>query len=356
MAKIAVINDTHWGARSDNAAFAEYFIKFYKEVFFPKLKEEGITTIFHLGDVCDRRKYINFVTAKNLEENFMKICAEEGIDIHLIAGNHDTFYKNTNEVNCLRQLYGNSKYGNIHIYWEKPVELVIDDCKVMMAPWLCADNWEESFEMFKSTDAQTLFGHFEFQGFEMMKGQLCTHGLDKKVFNKFDAVYSGHFHHPSTIGNISYLGAPYEMNWSDYDQKRGFSIFNTDDRSVTHVENPLKMFHKIQYDDTDMTIEDIAHLDTSSLTNTHIKVIIVNKSNPYIFDLFLDKIQAASPCDIKVVEDHMNLDVIDESELVDEAQDTLTILKQYVSNLEISSDKEKVQAVLDELYEEAISL
>jgi len=52
----------------------------------------------------------------------------------------------------------------------------------------------------------------------------------------------------------------------------------------------------------------------------------------------------------------MNLDVIDESELVDEAQDTLTILKQYVSNLEISSDKEKVQAVLDELYEEAISL
>ena len=229
MAKIAVINDTHWGARSDNAAFAEYFIKFYKEIFFPKLREEGIKTIFHLGDVCDRRKYINFVTAKNLEENFMKICAEEGIDIHLIAGNHDTFYKNTNEVNCLRQLYGNSKYGNIHIYWEKPVELVIDDCKVMMAPWLCADNWEESFEMFKSTDAQTLFGHFEFQGFEMMKGQLCTHGLDKKVFNKFDAVYSGHFHHPSTIDNITYLGAPYEMNWSDYDQKRGFSIFDTSD-------------------------------------------------------------------------------------------------------------------------------
>jgi len=146
------------------------------------------------------------------------------------------------------------------------------------------------------------------------------------------------------------------MNWSDYDQKRGFSIFDTSDRSVTHVENTLRMFHKIKYDDTDMTIEDIAHLDTSNLTNTHIKVIISNKSNPYIFDLFLDKLQEAAPCDIKVVEDHMNLDVIDESELVDEAQDTLTILRQYVENLEITNDKQKVQAVLDDLYEEAISL
>jgi len=125
---------------------------------------------------------------------------------------------------------------------------------------------------------------------------------------------------------------------------------------VTHVENTLRMFHKIKYDDTDMTIEDIAHLDTSNLTNTHIKVIISNKSNPYIFDLFLDKLQAAAPCDIKVVEDHMNLDVIDETELVDEAQDTLTILKQYVDNLEITADKQKVQSVLDDLYEEAISL
>jgi hypothetical protein len=52
----------------------------------------------------------------------------------------------------------------------------------------------------------------------------------------------------------------------------------------------------------------------------------------------------------------MNLDVIDETELVDEAQDTLTILRQYVENLEITSDKQKVQAVLDDLYEEAISL
>ena len=125
---------------------------------------------------------------------------------------------------------------------------------------------------------------------------------------------------------------------------------------MTHIQNPNQLFHKILYNDTDMTIEDIAHLDTSQLENTFIKVIVSNKSNPYIFDLFLDKLQASGPCDIKVVEDHMNLDVIDESELVDEAQDTLTILKQYVQNLEISTDKAKIEKVLEDLHNEAINL
>jgi DNA repair exonuclease SbcCD nuclease subunit len=354
--KIAILNDTHWGARNDNAAFAEYFIKFYREIFFPYLRENDIKTVFHLGDLADRRKYINFVTAKNLEENFIKVCKDDGIELHMIVGNHDTFYKNTNEVNTLRQLYGESSYENMHLYWNKPVELDMDGCKIMLSPWICQDNYQASMDAFKNTKAEILMGHFEIAGYEMMRGQLCDHGMDRNIFKKFDAVYSGHFHHPSTHGNISYLGAQYEMTWTDYDQKRGFSVFDTQTRSVTYVENPYKMFHKIVYDDTDMTIEDIAHLDTKHLTNTFIKVIVTTKSNPYIFDLFLDRLQAASPCDIKVVEDHMNLDVVDESELVDEAQDTLTILKSYVQNLEFNGDKIKVERVLDELYKEAINL
>ena len=146
------------------------------------------------------------------------------------------------------------------------------------------------------------------------------------------------------------------MTWSDHDQKRGFSVFDTESRTMEYIRNPFSLFHKIVYNDTDMTIEDVAYLDTTNLTNTFIKVIVSNKSNPYIFDLFLDRLQASAPCDIKVVEDHMNLDVIDESELVDEAQDTLTILKQYVQNLEFSGDKAKVESILDDLYKEAIDL
>ena len=354
--RIAVINDTHWGARSDNAAFAEYFIKFYKEIFFPKLREEGIKTIFHLGDVCDRRKYINFVTAQTMHDVLFKRCQEDGIKMYIIAGNHDTYYKNTNDVNSLRQLYGHTSLENLELYWEKPVELDMDGCKIMLVPWLCQENYEESIDAMNSTKAQILMGHFEITGFEMDKGHLCDHGMDRKVFQKFDGVYSGHFHQPSTIGNISYLGAQYEMTWADHAQKRGFNVFDTDTREMTHIQNPNQLFHKILYNDTDMTIEDVAHLDTSLLTNAFIKVIVQTKDNPYIFDLFLDRLQQSQAADIKVVEDHQNLDMIDDDELVDEAQDTMTILTQYVQNLEFKGDKVKVENFLRELYSEALSV
>lgn len=354
--KIALLNDTHWGARNDNAAIAEHIIKFHRDVFFPYLKENNIDTVIHLGDLTDRRKYINFVTAKNLHEHFMKPCNEMGIKLYIIAGNHDVYYKNTNDVNSLRQLYDNSAYDNFKLYWDEPVELDFDGCKIMLSPWICQQNYEASMKAFRDTKAQILMGHFEITGYEMMKGQLCDHGLDKKVFDKFDAVYSGHFHHPSSHGNITYLGAQYEMNWSDFDGWRGFSVFDTETREITKIENPNKIFHKILYSDADMTIEDVAMLDTSLLTNTFIKVIVREKNNPYIFDLFLDRLQQSGAFDIKVVEDHQNLDVINDEELLDEAQDTMTILKQYVDNLEVKGDKTKIEKFLRDLYNEAINL
>ena len=53
--KIALLNDTHFGARNDSLIFDDFFHKFYDEVFFPYLKEHNIKTLIHLGDVVDRR-------------------------------------------------------------------------------------------------------------------------------------------------------------------------------------------------------------------------------------------------------------------------------------------------------------
>ena len=58
--KIALLNDTHFGARNDSLIFDDFFHKFYNEIFFPYLKEHNIKTLIHLGDVVDRRKFINF--------------------------------------------------------------------------------------------------------------------------------------------------------------------------------------------------------------------------------------------------------------------------------------------------------
>ena len=352
--KVAVITDTHFGVRGDSKVFLDYQEKFYSTIFFPELQRRGVNTLLHLGDLFDRRKYINFVTLKRTKEMFLDPLKENNITVYGVVGNHDTSFKNTNEVNTIELLL--NEYENYNVYTHEPVTLTFGSCDIMLSPWICASNSEVSFKAFKETSAKILMGHFEFAGFEMMKGQLSDHGLDRAEFKKFAGVYSGHYHHPSSHENITYLGAPNEMTWTDYAGKRGFHIFDTETHEMEFVQNPYSVFHKLDYDDEDLSVEDIADIDVSPLTQTYVKVIVKKKNNPYTFDLFIDKLQSAGCADIKVVEDHLNFDIIDEGELVDEAQDTLSLLKSYVEGLEVKTNKERVNLFLRELYQEAVSL
>lgn len=352
--KLAVITDQHFGVRGDSIIFLDYYEKFYRDVFFPTLAERGITTVLDLGDTFDRRKYINYVTLKRSKQMYFDELKNRGITVHSVVGNHTTYFKNTNEVNSMDLLL--TEYDNYHVYINEPVVLNFDGCDIMLSPWISQGNLESSMNAFDTTKVPILMGHFEFQGFEMMKGQLCDHGLDKNQFKKFSAIYSGHFHHPSTHDNITYLGAPYEMTWTDYAGKRGFHIFDTDTREMEFIQNPYSLFHKLEYDDKDLTIEDIEELDISQLTSSYVKVIVKSKNNPYTFDLFIDKLQSAGCADIKIVEENLNFELLSEDELIDEAQDTLSLLKTYVDNLEVKANKEKVNQFLRELYQEAVSL
>lgn len=352
--KVAVINDLHLGVRGDSHIFLDKQKLFYEEVFFPTIKSEDIKVLLVPGDVFDRRKYVNFVTYKKAQTMLFDELHELGVDVHISVGNHDCSYKNTNIINSVDLLL--DKYDNITVYDNAPVELDLDGCKVMMSPWISPSNYRSSMEAFKNTKAQILMGHFEIEGFEMQKGRLCDHGLNKNVFEKFDAVYSGHFHHPSSHSGITYLGAPYEMNWTDFEGRRGFHIFDTETREMEFVANPFRMFHKLVYDDYNMTIDDVAALDTSLLSDTYIKVIVNNKTNPQIFDLFIERLQQAGAADVQIVEDVAILDVGGADALIDEAQDTPTILKQYMSGVEIKHDRERAELLLLDLYQEALAI
>ena len=182
--KVALITDTHWGARGDSLAFADYIRKFYQNTFFPYLKDNNIKRIIHLGDIVDRRKYINYVTARRLKEDLFIPCHENGIELDVIIGNHDTSFKNTNEVNAMNELYSHSSIN--FRYHSDPTELDVDGLKIAMLPWVCSGNFTESMEFLKNTDAQILFGHLEIQGFEMYRGAFNDHGFESNIFDKFD--------------------------------------------------------------------------------------------------------------------------------------------------------------------------
>lgn len=352
--KLAIVNDTHFGVRGDSRVFLDHQQRFFENVFFPYLDKHDIKVVLDLGDTFDRRKYINYVTLKRAKDFFFDQLAKRSIEYHAVVGNHSVYYTNTNEVNSMSLLL--KEYDNFYFYEREPVELTFGSTRVMMVPWITKNNVDICLKSISETKAPILMGHFEIKGFEMLRGSLCDHGLDKNIFSGFETVYSGHFHHPSEYGNIKYLGAQYEMTWSDYDGKRGFHVFDTESRNVEWVENPYRVFLKIEYDDADMTIEDIAALDTSMLKDTYIKLIIKNRTNSYIHDLFMNKLTDAGAADVKSIEDSLNLESSGVSDILDETQDTKDILHNYIETIETKIEKKQIKKLVDELYTEALSV
>lgn len=358
--KVALITDTHWGVRGDHQAFYTLMDHFYLDFFFPFLEKRGIKRIIHLGDIVDRRKFISYLTLRKLKSQFVLPVIERGLEADVIIGNHDTFFKNTNEVNSMNELFSSAEFTNNFRWHDEPTEIDLDGTSVLLMPWICSGNYERCMQAIKDTKATILMGHLEVSGFEMYRGAVSDHGFASDVFKKFDLVFSGHFHHKSTRGNINYLGAPYEMTWSDYNDERGFHIFDTETRQLEFIENPYRMFHKIIYNDAGKTMEELlSEVDYERLKDTFVKIVIKNKTNPYWFDLLVEKVEKSSPVDVQIVEDHLNLDLLEEDDLVDEAEDTLTIMRKFASNFVQEGDddmKKELDKVLSSLYQQALNM
>ena len=351
--KVAIITDQHFGARNDSVNFLDFYEKFYREVFFPKLKDEGIKTVLILGDTFDRRKYVNFYTLKRTKEMFFDVLHEAGIDVHMLAGNHDTYFKNTNDVNSVELLL--QEYGNVHVI-DSPEEIYVGPHQICMMPWICPENYDESIELLKNTKAPICMGHFEIEGFAMYRGMPSHEGLERGLFDKFDFTFSGHYHHKSSAGDIYYLGNPYELTWQDYNDPRGFHIFDLSSRQLEFIQNPYTMFHKITYDDKLESITDLTTKDFTPYTGTYVKVVVVNKTNPYLFDKFMNNLYNVNPADITIAEDLTDYSEGLDDEMVDQAEDTLTVLNKFVDTIkEENIDNNKLKSILKELYVEALN-
>ena len=344
--KVAIITDTHYGARKNSKLFHDYFLKFYNNIFFPTIDKEGINTILHLGDAFDNRTGINFAALSWAKNNIFDPIKERGINVHLIVGNHDSYYKNTNDVNAVDLLL--REYDNVNVYSEA-TEILIDKLKILFIPWINADNEEKTFKLIERTDCKVSMGHLELAGFAANKQVIIDHGYDRNLFEKFEKVFSGHYHTRSTDGRITYLGNPYEMFWNDVEDPRGFHIFDTDTLELTTIDNPYRLFYKLYYND-----EPASLLDSRPYKDKIVKVIVRNKPRPKEFEKVIDKLYSAGVADLKIIE---NFGVNENEEFeAFETEDTLSILNRYIEESEIDLDKSTIQSIMRQTYQEACEM
>ncbi len=351
MSLVAIITDTHYGARKGAGYLHEYFEKFYSEVFFPTLKERGVDTILHLGDAFDSRKSIEYNSlqwAKRVVFDPMK-----DYTVHMVVGNHDCYYKSTNKTNSPDLLL--EDYTNIHTYSD-PLEVTVDGTSILMLPWICEGNIEDTLRKIEVSESKYAMGHLELSGFYAYRGHKMEDGkglVGPDVFSKFDKVLSGHFHTRSDDGRIYYMGNPYEMFWNDVDDTRGFVLFDTETGEIEYVNNPFTLFEVVYYEDTKHQT-----FNATKYKDKIVKVVVRKKSKQKDFDKFLDKLFNVGLIDMKVVE-NFNVQESDDFDVNDIDENTLSILNRYVDEAEFEEsalEKEAIKSLISQVYMEACEI
>lgn len=345
--KIALVTDTHFNFKKSNQIYHDYFERFYTDIFFPTLEDRRIDAAIHLGDAFDNRKGVDYWALDWAQRVFYDRLNDLNINLIQICGNHDSFYKNSNKINAIDTLL--RSYKNINSF-SSPGEIKIGNLQCLIVPWICSENEEETFVLMEKTKAKVVFGHLELQGFSLFPGKVHTHGLTTERFEKFNRVFSGHYHTRSNNGKIFYIGNPYQMFWNDVDDKRGFHIFDTETYELEFILNPYNLYERFYYEDTDWKT-----FDYSIFENKNVKIIVKERTSQSDYDKFISKILETNIVDLSIVElvdlddTEVNFDDI-------EPEDTFAVLSKYVEEADFSLDKNMIKNILHNTYKEALEL
>ena len=353
--KIAFLGDTHFGARGDNQILRDSIIDYFDNQFFPYLIENNIKIVIQLGDLFDKRKSTNHETLYLTRKHFLERFDELGIQLLVLIGNHDIYYRESNQISCVQEFlrgYNNITpiIGNEQF---KQGETTFD-----LIPWINDENYDDTMDFIDKSSSDYCIGHFEFAGFKFSKdGIVAEKGLSRKLFSKYKHVYSGHYHTRSSQGNITYTGTPYELTWADYDDPKGFMVFNLDTGDVEFIENTFTLHNRLVYDDSDNDYKDLKLESFSHLKNCIVEVHVNAKKTKKYFDKFMKFIYDVNPATVEVVDNTQKIkyDVSNNDSTVShmDTQQRLDSGIEIVHQSNVMINKDKLSRLGKEIYDEA---
>lgn len=350
--KICILGDTHFGARGDSLEFHRYYERFYSKVFFPYLKENNIKVVIQVGDLYDRRKFININTLFLSRSYFYNLFGEYDIQLISLLGNHDIYFKNTLDINSPELLLGS--IPNVHIFKDYG-QIDFNGVLVDVIPWMCESNVNNIKYMIRQSKAHICVGHFEINGFQMNRGSVFKGDFKASELSKYEIVISGHFHHRSNDNHIFYVGTPTENTWADHNDPKGFHILDLNTRELSFIQNPYTMFNKIVYDDSEYDSDYWNCFDFDKYQDTYVKIIVACKNDPFLLDTVIDRFDKAGVCDLSVIEDFSSI-IKDEEDDVDQTEDTVTILNKWIDNQDLSVDRYEMKKLMNQMYIEALNV
>lgn len=349
--QIAIITDIHFDVRDGSEYFLDKYEQFFSQQFFPHLLANNIKEVLCLGDSWENRRKLSVYAIDRARKMFYDKMVEYGIKFTTILGNHDVTFKNTNDFNSMSMF--ELAYENIKLVQEHEV-VSFDGTKIALVSWINRDNFETQMQFIKTTDASIVGGHFEINDFEVSGGHKCETGLQRKVFKHFNQVWSGHFHTKQTLGNIHYLGNPFQTNFGDLGHARGFHCFDTETLELTFHKNEFEIYDAVEFDKD----FDVLSFDYAPYAN---KIVVVNvrnlaEANRPKLQMFTDKL--AMHCHTFTVNEYGDSVLLDGTVVNDvEMKDTREIINEYIDGAVAHSDlRDQVKKRIHDVYAAAISV
>ena len=278
MSRVAIFSDLHLGVHQNNdfwLGISNRWVDWY----IGKLKENDISEIIFCGDFFHYRDEISVKTlnfAKDLLDKF------NDFKITMITGNHDAWYKDTSEINSLSifKVYNND---------------------VTFCPW--------GTKIDDIPKSDVLFGHFELENFKMNAFKICDHGDDPEVLiKKCSLIFSGHFHREDTKNfnsgesKIIYVGNPFEMDFGDMGSKKGFYIFDFNDKKLEWIDNDITPKHHKIFLSKLINCKNIhvENLFEKILPGNIIKLIIDKNISTEHLDILTAKFTSCRPVELRI--------------------------------------------------------
>lgn len=279
--KIGIFTDFHWGVNKNS----EEKVRTGEEVmqqYARAMEKEGCDEVIFMGDWNHSRDFIHVNTQERARQS-LEWFASFFEHVHMIIGNHDCHYKDTNDVNSVQQF---DRIPNVSVHKEY-AEIDFGDKTFALCPWATLPKKKVAVAL----------GHFEFSGAALV-GAISKGPYTMDALTKFaPLVFSGHFHirkeYETNTGKVITAGCPYEQNWGDVGNKKGFYVLDTDTLEYTFHENTFSPRHIVS------RWSKIREFDTSQIKNNYVKIIV---DSDYEYDQVVKVMQAFHRAGARTVE------------------------------------------------------
>ena len=339
--KVAIFSDLHLGVHSNSSEWHKYAIE-WANWFRDECRDKGIKDIIFCGDWHHNRSEIS-VNTLQVSADILDLFEE--FNLIAITGNHDIYYKHRTDVNSL-SIFKNRK--NVTIL-EQYQTLEAFDKKISLCPWNTPTKVIE--------ESDVVFGHFEIETFKMNAFKVCEEGVRvKDLLKKSSLVISGHFHtrHEKQFGagTILYVGNPFQMDFGDAGNCKGYHILDLDTLEYEFFENNVSpCYEKITLSEL-VEEGDITPIVKNKISNNIVKLKVDKNISQDDMDILTNVFNKLQPEQLSIDYDINFNRILDNREDIEDLSgvDVEHAIEEFIGTMDLDNAKDIIQYTLG-LYE-----